>query len=57
MISAILLAAGQSKRMRGENKILKKYKKKYLINHILKSLINLFKQPLFMYSSINVFYY
>ncbi len=39
MISAILLAAGQSKRMQGENKLLKKYKKKYLINHILKSLI------------------
>ena len=39
MISAILLAAGQSKRMQSENKLLKKYKKKYLINHILKSLI------------------
>ena len=39
MISAILLAAGQSKRMQGENKLLKKYKKKHLINHILKSLI------------------
>ena len=39
MISAILLAAGQSKRMQGENKLLKKYKKKYLINHILKSLV------------------
>ena len=39
MISSILLAAGQSKRMKGENKLLKKYKKKYLINHILKSLI------------------
>ena len=39
MISAILLAAGQSKRMQGKNKLLKKYKKKYLINHILKSLI------------------
>ena len=39
MISAILLAAGQSERMQGENKLLKKYKKKYLINHILKSLI------------------
>jgi len=39
MISAILLAAGRSKRMHGENKLLKKYKKKYLINHILKSLI------------------
>ena len=39
MISSILLAAGQSKRMQGKNKLLKKYKKKYLINHILKSLI------------------
>ena len=39
MISSILLAAGQSKRIQGENKLLKKYKKKYLINHILKSLI------------------
>ena len=39
MISSILLAAGQSKRMKGENKLLKKYKKKYLINHILNSLI------------------
>ena len=39
MISSINLAAGQSKRMQGENKLLKKYKKKYLINHILKSLI------------------
>ena len=39
MISSILLAAGQSKRMQGKNKLLKKYKKKHLINHILKSLI------------------
>ena len=39
MISAIVLAAGQSKRMGGENKLLKKYKKKYLINHILSTLI------------------
>ena len=39
MISAILLAAGQSKRMHSKNKLLKKYKKNYLINHILKSLI------------------
>jgi len=39
MITTILLAAGQSKRMQSENKLLKKYKKKYLINHILKSLI------------------
>ena len=39
MISAILLAAGQSKRMQGQNKLLKKYKKKYLINHILNTLV------------------
>ena len=39
VISAILLVAGQSKRIRGENKLLKKYKGKILINHILKSLI------------------
>ena len=35
MISAILLAAGQSKRMNGDNKLIKKYNKKYLINHII----------------------
>ena len=39
MISAILLAAGQSKRMGGDNKLTKKYNKKYLINHILDTLI------------------
>ena len=39
MVSAILLAAGQSKRMNGENKLLKKYKKKHLINHTLKNLV------------------
>ena len=39
MISAILLAAGQSNRMQGQNKLLKKYKKKYLINHILNTLV------------------
>jgi len=39
MISAILLAAGQSKRMNGENKLIKKYNKKYLINHIIGTLI------------------
>ena len=39
MISAILLAAGQSKRTGGENKLIKKYKGRALINHILKSLI------------------
>jgi len=39
MISAILLAAGQSKRMGGENKLIKTFRGKCLINHILKSLI------------------
>jgi molybdenum cofactor cytidylyltransferase len=39
MISAILLAAGQSHRMGGDNKLIKKYNKKYLINHILDVLI------------------
>ena len=39
MISAIILAAGQSKRMGGENKLIKKYNKKYLINHIIGTLI------------------
>ena len=39
MISAILLAAGQSKRMKGKNKLLLKYKRKTLINYVLKSLI------------------
>ena len=39
MISAILLAAGQSKRMNGDNKLIKKYNKKYLINHIIGTLI------------------
>ena len=39
MISAILLAAGQSKRMNGDNKLIKKYNKKYLINHIIRTLI------------------
>ena len=38
MISAILLAAGQSKRMGGDNKLTKKYNKKYLINHIIGTL-------------------
>ena len=44
MISAILLAAGQSKRIPGENKLIKKYKNKPLINHsidaIKKSKVN-----------------
>ena len=39
MISAILLAAGQSKRTGDENKLIKKYKGRALINHILNSLI------------------
>ena len=39
MISAIVLAAGQSKRMGGDNKLMKKYNKKYLINHIVGTLI------------------
>ena len=39
MISAILLAAGQSKRLKSENKLIKSFKGKPLINHILSSLI------------------
>jgi len=39
MISAILLAAGRSKRIKGQNKLSKKFKGIPLINHILKSLI------------------
>ena len=39
MISAILLAAGKSKRLKHQNKLTKNYKGKPLINHILKSLI------------------
>lgn len=38
MIKAIFLAAGQSKRIKYENKIVKKYKKTPLINHSLKVL-------------------
>ena len=38
MISAILLAAGESKRLKNENKLLKKFKNKPLIHHILKSI-------------------
>ena len=38
MIKAILLAAGQSKRLKFENKLTKLYKKKPLINHSLKAL-------------------
>ena len=39
MISAILLAAGQSKRMDGENKLLKKIKGTPLIKHSVKSIL------------------
>ena len=39
MITAILLAAGRSKRIKGQNKLSKKFKGIPLINHILKSLI------------------
>ena len=39
MISAIVLAAGQSIRMGDDNKLVKKYKNRYLINHILNNLI------------------
>ena len=39
MIRAILLAAGQSKRLKDENKLIKKFKNKSLINHSLSSLI------------------
>jgi len=38
MIKAILLAAGQSKRLKSENKLIKLYKKTPLINHSLKKL-------------------
>jgi Uncharacterized MobA-related protein len=38
MIKAILLAAGQSKRLNSENKLAKIYKKKPLINHTLQTL-------------------
>ena len=38
MIKAILLAAGQSKRLKFENKLIKLYKKTPLINHSLKKL-------------------
>ena len=39
MISAILLAAGQSRRLIKENKLTKNYKSKPLINHSLNSLV------------------
>jgi len=38
MIKAILLAAGRSKRLKSENKLIKLYKKKSLINYSLKTL-------------------
>ena len=38
MIKAILLAAGQSKRFKSENKLIRKFKNKALINHSLKAL-------------------
>ena len=37
MIKGILLAAGQSKRLKNENKLLKKFKNKPLLQHALKS--------------------
>ena len=37
MIKAIFLAAGQSKRLKNENKLLKKFKNKPLLNYALKS--------------------
>ena len=42
MIKAILLAAGQSKRLKSENKLIKKFKNKALINHTLQALKNKF---------------
>ena len=39
MITAILLAAGQSKRLKYENKLIKIYKNKPLINHSLETLV------------------
>ena len=38
MIKAILLAAGKSKRLKNENKLIKKFKNKALINHPLQAL-------------------
>ena len=38
MIKAILLAAGKSKRLKNENKLIKKFKNKALINHSLSAL-------------------
>ena len=39
MVSAILLAAGESKRLKGENKLIKILNKKHLINHSIKALV------------------
>ena len=39
MITAILLAAGQSKRLKGENKLIRKFKNKPLISYVVNSLI------------------
>ena len=39
MIRAILLAAGQSKRLKGENKLIRKFKNKELISYAVNSLI------------------
>ena len=39
MIRAILLAAGQSKRLKGENKLIRKFKNKPLISYAVNSLI------------------
>ena len=40
MISAILLAAGQSKRMNGENKLTKKIQDISLIDHSIKNILS-----------------
>ena len=40
MISAILLAAGQSKRMNGENKLAKKFRNIPLIKHSVKNILS-----------------
>ena len=40
MISAILLAGGQSKRMKGENKLTKKIHGIPLINHSIKNILS-----------------
>tara|TARA_B100001540_G_C15549239_1_gene525069 strand:- start:114 stop:683 length:570 start_codon:yes stop_codon:yes gene_type:complete len=40
MITAILLAAGESKRMNGENKLLKKVDRVPLIKHSVKNILN-----------------